>query len=128
MKPIEFVVFNGDSSPNTPVYKVAEAMNVDIVIRSADCRYEVLSYYFDGRTMVLDIGKQVGKELTPILDLEMTVRTTNLLLRQGMSTIQDILERGSKKLLLIPDFSKKCLREVIEVLEVRGFTLTEDGR
>lgn len=43
MKPTDFVVFDGASSPNIPTHKVAEAMNKDIVILSADGEYEVLS-------------------------------------------------------------------------------------
>jgi len=58
MKPIEFVVFDGDSSPNAPVHKVAEAMNKEIIIAAADGDYEILSYYMTDEGMVLDIEKK----------------------------------------------------------------------
>ncbi len=55
MTPIEFVVFGGDSEPNQPVYKVAEAMTKPIKIIGPDVEYEILSYYLWGASMVLEI-------------------------------------------------------------------------
>lgn len=61
MKPIDFVVFNGDSSPNMPAYQVAEAMSKDITILASDGEYDVLSYYYSEGRLVLDIErKDVG--------------------------------------------------------------------
>ncbi len=56
MKPIDFVVFDGNSSPNLPVYQLAEAMNKPLVIRSEKGEMEVLSYYFSNGRMVIDVG------------------------------------------------------------------------
>ena len=56
MTPIEFVVFNGDSDPNMPVHQVAEAMYKDIIIRTAQYDFEVLSYLYDDGQMVLEIA------------------------------------------------------------------------
>jgi hypothetical protein len=56
MTPIEFVVFNGDSDPNMPVHLVAEAMYKDIIIRTAQYDFEVLSYFYDDGQMVLEIA------------------------------------------------------------------------
>jgi hypothetical protein len=56
MTPIEFVVFNGDSDPNMPVHQVAEAMYKDIIIRTAQYDFEVLSYFYDDGQMVLEIA------------------------------------------------------------------------
>jgi hypothetical protein len=56
MTPIEFVVFNGDSDPNMPVHQVAEAMYKDIIIRTAQYDFEVLSYFYDDGLMVLEIA------------------------------------------------------------------------
>jgi DNA-directed RNA polymerase alpha subunit len=58
----------------------------------------------------------------------MTVRTTNLLTHNSINTIQDVLDRGSTRLLLLPHFGKRQLSELKEVLEFHGYTLTEDGR
>jgi hypothetical protein len=58
MRPVEFVLFDGDSSPNTPVREVFEAMQKDMIISTAfGSRYVVESYYYyDGR-MYLDISE-----------------------------------------------------------------------
>lgn len=55
MKPIDFVLFDGDSSPNDPVYKIAEAMKKPIKICYAGGDAEVLSYYFYKGRMILEI-------------------------------------------------------------------------
>lgn len=74
------------------------------------------------------------KNLTPItlesnvVDLEMTVRTTNLLLHNGMNTINDILDRGAIRLLQLPHFGKRQYNELSEVLEVNGYVLSDAGR
>ena len=61
MKPIDFVIFDGDSSPNDPIYEVAEAMNKPIEINGMDGEYEILSYYLHDGAMNLDIRKKGGK-------------------------------------------------------------------
>ena len=58
MRPIDFVVFDGGSTPNEPVIAVAEVMTKDIKVFGADGEYEVLSYYFHNGTMVLDVQKK----------------------------------------------------------------------
>jgi hypothetical protein len=55
MRPIDFVVFDGDSSPNQPAYKVAEAMMKPITVRGPSGDYVILSYYMDETGMVLDV-------------------------------------------------------------------------
>jgi hypothetical protein len=55
MTPIEFVIFEGDSTPNQPVYQIAEAMQKPIKILSASNEWEVIGYYWDEGHMVLDI-------------------------------------------------------------------------
>jgi hypothetical protein len=56
MTPIEFVIYDGDSDPNMPVHQVAEAMYKDIIIRTAQYDFEVLSYFYDDGQMVLEIA------------------------------------------------------------------------
>ena len=55
MTPIEFVIFEGDSKPNQPVYQVAEAMQKPIKIHSGDKNWVVRSYFFHEGHMVLEI-------------------------------------------------------------------------
>lgn len=58
MKPIDFVVHDGGSDPNTPAYRIAEAMLKDIEVHGESGKYEVLSYYLGGMgRMVLDIAE-----------------------------------------------------------------------
>ncbi len=62
MRPIDFIIFDGGSSPNIPAHKLAEALSKDIVILGVDGEYEVLSYYVsngeEGGQMFLDVQKK----------------------------------------------------------------------
>ncbi len=60
MKPIELVNFDGDSSPNTPVYLISEAMNKDLRLFGENGEYTILGYYYSEKRkcMVLDIEKK----------------------------------------------------------------------
>lgn len=56
MRPVEFMLFDGDSSPNTPVRDVWEAQQREMVISSGDGKtWNVLSYYYHCGRMYLDI-------------------------------------------------------------------------
>lgn len=56
MRPVEFMLFDGDSAPNTPVRDVFEAMQREMVISSEDGKtWNVLSYYYHSGRMYLDI-------------------------------------------------------------------------
>ena len=67
MKPVEFIIFDGGSSPNLPAHELAKALNKDIVILGSDGEYEILSYYTsnyeDGGQMFLDIQKKSAGDL-----------------------------------------------------------------
>lgn len=58
MKPIEFVVYDGDSAPNTPVMLVAEAMHNDIYINCEGEDAVVRGYFYDHekKRMVLELS------------------------------------------------------------------------
>jgi len=59
MTPIEFVIFEGDSTPNQPVYQIAEAMQKTIKIFGGNKEWEVIGYYYgDEGHMVLDIREK----------------------------------------------------------------------
>lgn len=55
MTPLDFVVYDGNSEPNTPVHRIAEAMRLPLKIVSAFGDWEVVSYYYDDGQMVLEI-------------------------------------------------------------------------
>ena len=58
MKPIEFVIHDGDSTPNMPAYKLAEAMTKEMIVHGPDGKYEILSYYFSDGVMNLDVRRK----------------------------------------------------------------------
>lgn len=58
MSPIDFVVFDGDSTPDLPIKRVAEAMHKPIRILSEGGEWEVLSYYYSEGQLILDIGEK----------------------------------------------------------------------
>lgn len=55
MRPIDFVIFDGDSSPNDPVYKVAEAMMKPITVLGLKENFVIRGYYLGETGMVLEI-------------------------------------------------------------------------
>jgi hypothetical protein len=57
IKPIDFVVFEGDSNPNQPVYKVAEAMQKNMLVYVGMDECEVVGYYYseEYQAMVLEL-------------------------------------------------------------------------
>jgi hypothetical protein len=58
MTPIEFVIFDGDSTPNQPVHQISEAMSKPIRIFSAEKEWEVIGYYYADGQMTLDIREK----------------------------------------------------------------------
>ena len=58
MTPINFVIFDGDSTPNQPVHQVAEAMHKPIKIYSAKKEWEVIGYYYADGQMTLDLSEK----------------------------------------------------------------------
>ena len=57
IKPIDFVVFEGDSSPNQPVYRVAEAMQKNMLVYVGIDECEVVGYHYseEHQAMVLEL-------------------------------------------------------------------------
>jgi DNA-directed RNA polymerase alpha subunit len=58
-------------------------------------------------------------------DLDLTVRTRNCLLSVNICTIVELCDQTSRNLLKIPNFGKKCLREVREALATFGLVLKD---
>ncbi len=58
MRPIDFVIYDGDSEPNIPAHVVAMLMQVPIEVRAPDGEYEISSYYHDNGRMVLDVQRK----------------------------------------------------------------------
>ncbi len=55
MRPIDFVVFGGDSKPNDPAYAVAEALMKPLKVVGPEGELVILSYYMTDDGMVLDV-------------------------------------------------------------------------
>ena len=59
MRPIDFVLFDGDSSPNIPAHEVFIALQRPIkIFGDSHTEYEVLSYYLHEGFMYLDIERK----------------------------------------------------------------------
>ena len=54
-------------------------------------------------------------------EIGLSVRTTNCLDEQGISTVEDLLKCHRADLLSIPNFGEKTLEEVFKALEKLGF-------
>ena len=73
------------------------------------------------------------REMQEKLDLSMaeiglSVRTTNCLDEQGISTVGELLKCKRSDLLSIPNFGEKTLEEVFNALEKFGFVRAEKRR
>ena len=65
----------------------------------------------------------------PIYALPLGVRAANCLQLHGVKTVGDLVAKTEEELLKIPNFGRKTLREVVEILAAIGFQLevTVDG-
>ena len=62
---------------------------------------------------------------SPIPSLELSMRLYNTLMNDRLYTIGDVVECSSKELLRIPNFGKKCLKEVEAILASAGLALRD---
>ena len=67
-----------------------------------------------------------GMENFPIEELELGVRSYNCLKRVGIETIGDLVAKSQDELAAIPNFGKKSIEEVCEILAAHGLTLREE--
>jgi DNA-directed RNA polymerase subunit alpha len=61
--------------------------------------------------------------LSPVDDLELTVRSANCLKAENIYYIGDLIQRTETELLKTPNLGRKSLNEIKEVLAARGLTL-----
>ena len=83
-----------------------------------------------GTRIPLDPQEIKNRELNEKLkmslaEIGLSVRTTNCLDDQGVSTVADLLSRKRSDLLEIPNFGEKTLEEVFAALERLGFVRRE---
>jgi hypothetical protein len=65
MRPLDFILYHGDSEPNTAIHKIAEAMEIDIAIFTSDGELEIVSYYYDSESgrMILELDQKRKDEV-----------------------------------------------------------------
>ena len=75
--------------------------------------------------VVIDhIDHELERKLAMSLaELELSVRATNCLESEGITTVRDLVIRSEEELLEVRNFGETTLKEVQEKLEERGLTL-----
>lgn len=58
-----------------------------------------------------------------LAELELSVRATNCLETEGITTVRDLVMRSDQELLEVRNFGETTLKEVREKLEERGLNL-----
>lgn len=61
----------------------------------------------------MNVQDVMGKDVT---DLELSVRTTNILIAEGLNTIGDIIRAGKVRIATFPHFGRRQMQELEEVL------------
>ena len=62
-----------------------------------------------------------------ITELDLPIRTVNMLQEAGIFTVGDLLHRRQAELLGIPNFGRRCLEHVLIALEDIGFQQATGG-
>ena len=65
---------------------------------------------------------------TPIEDLDFSVRAYNCLKRDGIHTIQDLVNKSESDMMKIRNLGKKSLKEVLEKVRELGLVLRDDDK
>ncbi len=122
---------DGSVEPQAALREAAEILISHLAIFTDEDRIEELRGAMPG---AIDPGLQPAGGPAParpasgmddilIEELELGVRSYNCLKRGGIQTVGQLLERSEAELAAIPNFGKKSIQEVIDVLEDRGLAL-----
>jgi DNA-directed RNA polymerase subunit alpha len=100
----------------------------DAIRRAATILQGQLAYFADLYSPALQQDKVEEEKvdavyMTPIDDLELTVRSTNCLKGQDIYYLGDLVTCAELDLLKTPNLGKKSLTEIKEILSSRGLTL-----
>jgi len=71
-------------------------------------------------------AQEEAKSGTPITELDLTVRSQNILRAESIYTIEQLCERRASALIRAPGMGKKSLNEIREILRARGLFLKGD--
>lgn len=111
--------------------KISEVMNsgcsaTDTNLRSdREILEEILSLTRGASNRILQ-SEKFGVDpllLKPVDDLELTMRTTNMLKAEDIFMIGDLIHKTEIDLLKLPNITKKSLIEIKDVLATRGLSL-----
>ena len=79
--------------------------------------------------MIEKTGDPKAKALeTPIEDLDFSVRAYNCLKRDGIHTIQDLVNKSESDMMKIRNLGKKSLKEVLEKVRELGLVLRDEDK
>jgi DNA-directed RNA polymerase alpha subunit len=73
------------------------------------------------------LAKQIAPFLRKVDDLELSVRTTNCLRNDDLFYIGELVQRSEAEMLRVPNFGRKSLNEIKEVLAQMGLHLGMEG-
>ena len=79
-------------------------------------------YLYKKKVKVIEVDAVNGDERS-INELELSVRSMNCLKYSNILTLDDLVQKTAEELLRIPDFGRKSLNEIKEVLKSCGLEL-----
>jgi hypothetical protein len=74
---------------------------------------------------VTDTLNGLNPSTIPLSRLELSVRTTNCLYNAGLRTIGDVMAKSEQELMALPNFGRRSLKEVRELLGSFNLALRE---
>jgi DNA-directed RNA polymerase subunit alpha len=98
---------NGSVTPSQAVSMASQVLNEHMALFAEQAPEEALESVF-----VADEGRKEPALNSPIEDLELSVRSYNCLKRQGIDTLQELLDYSELDLMNIRNFGSKSIEEV----------------
>ncbi|MBP5301504.1 MAG: DNA-directed RNA polymerase subunit alpha [Bacilli bacterium] len=110
----------------TPQQAIANAANILIahLNKFANIEKELQKITFK-KDIKIDDVKHEEADATTILDLDLSVRSTNALKRAGIETLEDLIKKTPLELKKIHNLGKKSAAEILEKLKKKNIFLRE---
>jgi DNA-directed RNA polymerase subunit alpha len=115
------VATNGSITPFEAV-----SIGAKIVNEHMGLFMEQASEFADKPVFVATSGERDRMLDAPIEDLELSVRSYNCLKREGVNTVQQLVEQSEQDLMKVRNFGAKSIEEVKEKLVTLGLSLRDD--
>lgn len=100
---------------------IVEADDDDIAVDPENKQQEEEPEKFQGEDVELPVNED--NSVHPIQELQLSIRSTNCLLRGGIETVPDLLSKSREDLLKIRNLGKISLKEIEARLDVLGYEL-----